>query len=606
MTYELGCNHLGEGAYSFLVWAPFRKKVELSLVSPRKETLTMKRLDNGYFEAVISALPAAPRYLFILDGELMRPDPASRYQPEGVHHASQAIIHETFPWRDKDWCNPPLADYLIYELHVGAFTREGTFEAILFHLDYLRELGVTAIELMPVAQFPGHRNWGYDGVHPYAVQNSYGGPEGLKKLVDGCHRAGLAVILDVVYNHLGPEGNYLCDFGPYFTDRHQTPWGLALNFDGPRSDEVRRFFIDNALYWIDHFHFDALRLDAVHGIFDFSARHILLDLGEQVADRATRPAYLIAESDLNDVRLINPPAIGGFGLHAQWLDDYHHALHSLLSGERQGYYLDFGSTDHLAAALEQGYVYSGRYSRYRQRQFGNYAGERPAGQFVVFAQNHDQVGNRACGDRLAGSLSLAQLKIAAAMVLLSPYLPLLFMGEEYGEPAPFQYFIDHQDEALLQEVRIGRRREFAAFGWQKELPDPKAEETFQGSLINLELRHRDRHRELFAFYRRLIELRRNHPVLRTPDRSGISVVSDPQRRTLTMRRRKWGRHLFYAVNFSDAEQPVATGLPGSWRLLVTTLAQENPANEENRNMESGLSLPPRSFFLYEKNRGMIR
>jgi maltooligosyltrehalose trehalohydrolase len=596
--YDLGANHLGEGAYSFLVWAPFRKQVELRLLSPREETIMMKPLVNGYFEAVVSALAAAPRYLFILDGELARPDPASRFQPDGVHNASQAVIHENFPWRDEEWRNPPFADYLIYELHVGTFTPEGTFEGILSRLPYLLELGVTAIEIMPVAQFPGKRNWGYDGVHPYAVQNTYGGADGLKALVDGCHRAGLAVILDVVYNHLGPEGNYLCDFGPYFTSRYQTPWGQALNFDGPQSDEVRRFFIDNALYWINDFHIDALRLDAVHGIFDFSARHILLELTDEVEARAARPAYLIAESDLNDVRLINPRAIGGYGLKAQWLDDYHHALHTLLTDEKQGYYLDFGSPGHLAAALEQGYVYSGQYSPYRQRHFGNSARERPARQFVVFSQNHDQVGNRAHGDRLSRHLPVAKLKIAAAMVLLSPFIPLLFMGEEYGEQAPFLYFIDHLDGALAEAVRQGRREEFAAFAWQGEVPDPQAEETFTRSAPDIELRHRGWHQELFAFHRQLIELRKRHPVLRTPDNKSLVTVSDPARRTLTMLRKKWGRRLFYAINFSDEPQPIATGYAGAWKLLVTSLLEE-PSSTETRNIEAGLTLPPHSFFLYE-------
>jgi maltooligosyltrehalose trehalohydrolase len=599
--YELGATHLGNGVFSFLVWAPSRSRVELQLLAPRSQKVAMKQLADGYFEAVLSDLAGAPpRYFFVLDGELVRPDPASHFQPDGVHQASQAVLHDHFAWQDDEWRNLPFAEYIIYELHVGTFTPEGTFAAILPRLEYLRhELGVTAIEIMPVAQFPGARNWGYDGVHPYAVQNSYGGPEGLKTLVDECHRAGLAVILDVVYNHLGPEGNYLCDFGPYFTSRHQTPWGSAINFDGPLSDGVRRFFIDNALYWIDKFHFDALRLDAVHSIFDYSARHILLELNDQVKTRATRKAYLIAESDLNDARLISPWRLGGYGLKAQWLDDYHHALHGLLTGEDQGYYLDFGSTEQLAAALRNGYVYSGQYSRYRQRCFGNSARERPARQFVCFSQNHDQVGNRAGGDRLASSLPAAKLKIAAAMVLLSPYIPLLFMGEEYGETAPFQYFIDHLDGGLVEAVRQGRQQEFAAFAWQEKVPDPKAESTFARSRIDLELRLHHDHQELFAFYRRLISLRQKHPVLRTPDKAGLEVVTDPERRTLTMLREKWGRQLFYTVNFHEQEQPVTSGLPGSWRLLLSSPAQEGQAALESRNIEGELLLPPHSFFLYE-------
>jgi maltooligosyltrehalose trehalohydrolase len=599
--YELGANHLGKGAYSFLVWAPFRKTVELSLLAPRKQTVAMRRREDGYFEAVVSGLEGEPpQYVFVLDGELIRPDPVSHFQPEGVHQPSQAVIHEKFEWRDEGWWNLPLAEYLIYELHVGTFTPEGTFEAVLPRLKYLREeLGVTAIEIMPVAQFPGTRNWGYDGVHLYGVQNSYGGPEGLKSLVNGCHEAGLAVILDVVYNHLGPEGNYLCDFGPYFTSRHQTPWGSAINFDGPHCDEVRRFFVDNALYWIDKYHIDALRLDAVHSILDFSANHILRELKDEISTRATRKAYLIAESDLNDVRLINPRNMGGYGLKAQWLDDYHHSLHALLTGEKQGYYLDFGTTVHLASSLENGFVYSGQYSRHRHRSFGNSSRTRPARQFVVFSQNHDQVGNRALGDRLSQNLSLAKLKIAAAMVLLSPYIPLLFMGEEYGETAPFQYFIDHLDDDLAKAVGQGRREEFAAFDWREEVPDPKAESTFTRSKLDFELRHRDWHGELFRFYRELIQLRKSHPVLRTPDKSGLEIASDPERATLTMLRTKWNRRIFYAVNFNDTEQPVTSGLAGSWRLLISSPAQEGSAPPESRNIEGELTLPPHSFFLYE-------
>jgi maltooligosyltrehalose trehalohydrolase len=599
MVEKLGANHLGNGTYHFLVWAPLRKEVVLSLLTPRKETLAMAPRDRGYFEAMVSGLDKPPRYLFILGGELSRPDPASRFQPDGVHQASQAVCHEDFPWDDEEWLNPPFADYLIYELHVGTFTPEGTFEAIIPRLDYLKEeLGVTAIEIMPVAQFPGGRNWGYDGVYPFAVQNTYGGPEGFKRLVAACHRAGLAVILDVVYNHLGPEGNYLSDFGPYFTPKYRTPWGMAINFDGPDSDEVRRFVIDNALSWINDFHIDALRLDAVHGIFDFSARHILLELNDEVAARATHRAYLIAESDLNDVRLINPREIGGYGIEAQWLDDFHHAVHTLLTGESQGYYRDFGSIADLAAALENGYVYDGRYSLFRRRRFGNSSRERPAGQFVAFSQNHDQVGNRAQGDRLSNNLSPAKLKIAAALILLSPYVPLLFMGEEYGETAPFQYFVSHGDKELAEAVRRGRREEFSEFAWGEDLPDPQAESTFARSRLNPELRHEGWHRELFGFYRRLIDLRKRHPLLRHPDKSNLEVAADNTRRTLRMRRRQWGRQLFYTVNFDERPQPAAAGLPGTWRLLISSPEPEAAASEL-RNLEGPLELPPHSFFLYE-------
>jgi maltooligosyltrehalose trehalohydrolase len=359
---------------------------------------------------------------------------------------------------------------------VGTFTPEGTFEAIIPHLDELRELGITAVELMPVAQFPGTRNWGYDGVYPFAVQNSYGGPEGLKRLVNACHGRGIAVVLDVVYNHLGPEGNYLWDFGPYFTDRYKTPWGSAINFDGPHSDPVRRLFIENALYWVTEFRMDGLRIDAVHGILDFSAYPFLEELASAVhekAERLNRRVYVIAESDLNDTRVIRSRELGGYGLDAQWNDDFHHALHTLLTEDQTGYYQDFGRLGDLVKAFREGFVCSGQYSSYRRRRHGNSSRDIPAGCFVVFAQNHDQVGNRMRGERLSQLVCRERMKLAAGVVFLSPFIPLLFMGEEYGETAPFPYFISHSDADLVEAVRRGRREEFAAFGWSQEPPDPQ-------------------------------------------------------------------------------------------------------------------------------------
>jgi maltooligosyltrehalose trehalohydrolase len=412
---------------------------------------------------VVQGVKPGTRYFYRLDGNTERPDPASKFQPEGVHGPSQ-VIDPHFVWEELHWSGIPFSHYVLYELHVGTFTAQGTFDAIVPHLDELKDLGITSIEIMPVAQFPGDRNWGYDGVYPGAVQNSYGGPEGLKRLIDACHQRGLAVTLDVVYNHLGPEGNYLCDFGPYFTDRYHTPWGAAINFDGPDSDAVRRFFIENALSWVTEFRLDALRLDAVHGIFDFSALHFLQELAAAVheqAERLNRRIYVIAESDLNDVRLVSSPELGGYGLDAQWNDDFHHALHTLLTGERTGYYEDFGRIQDLAKAFAEGFVYSGAYSPARRRRHGNTSKDLAADRFVVCAQNHDQVGNRLKGDRLSALVSFEGLKLAAAVVLLSPFIPLLFMGEEYGETAPFPYFVSHSDPDLIEVVRRGRRAEFA-------------------------------------------------------------------------------------------------------------------------------------------------
>lgn len=485
MTYRynvsLGATYLGDGRCRFRVWAPLADSVAVHIVAPRERLEPLARGERGYYYGELEGVEPGNLYLYLLDGRKERPDPASRYQPQGVHGPSQVVDPHAFAWSDSCWFGPAQQELIFYELHVGTFTLEGTFDAMIPHLEGLRELGVTAVELMPVAQFPGSRNWGYDGVYPFAVQNSYGGPEGLMRLVDACHRCGLAVFLDVVYNHLGPEGNYLGDFGPYFTDRYRTPWGLALNFDGADSDEVRRFFIENALYWLTEFHIDGFRLDAIHAITDKGALPFLEELAAAVhrrAERLGRRVYVIGESDLNDPRVIQPRVVGGYGLDGQWSDDFHHALHSLLTGERSGYYQDFGKLVHLARAFREGYVYTGQYSAYRRRQHGDWPRLCDACQFVVFAQNHDQVGNRARGERLSTLVSFDGLKLAAGMVLLSPFVPLLFMGEEYGETAPFLYFTSHSDPTLVEAVRKGRLEEFAAFGCEDEVPDPQDEATF--------------------------------------------------------------------------------------------------------------------------------
>jgi len=454
-TLDLGANVTYQGT-RFNVWAPKVSSISLKVVGDPNE-IPMNPETRGYFTTFLVNAGAGTKYTYLLDGTEQRPDPVSRFQPEGVHGPSEVVDPNNFPWEDHAWKGIPLERLILYEIHTGTFTREGTFEAIIPLLDYLRnDLGVTAIELMPVAQFPGERNWGYDGTYLYAPQNSYGGPMGLKRLINVCHQKGLAVILDVVYNHLGPEGNYLGNYGPYFTNRYRTPWGPAVNFDGPESDEVRRFIVDNALYWVTEYHIDGLRIDAIHGIFDFSAQHILYDIREAVHRQAMtlgRPIWVIAESDLNDVRVIDPPSKGGFGLDAQWNDDFHHCLHTLLTGEQNGYYQDFGKIQQLGKALREGFVYSGQYSPFRKRRHGNSSKHLPPKKFVIFSQNHDQVGNRAKGDRLSTLVSFEALKLAAGMLLLSPNIPLLFMGEEYGEEAPFQYFVSHSDPELMGEKK---------------------------------------------------------------------------------------------------------------------------------------------------------
>ena len=426
----LGAVPLGRGRCAFRVWAPACQRVEVCLLGPAARRVPLVADLAGYHAGIFEDVPPGTDYLYRLDDRVERPDPASRWQPQGVHGPSR-VLDPTFPWSDSAWRGLPLRDYVLYELHVGAFTREGTFDGVAARLDELKELGVTAVELMPVAQFPGARNWGYDGVYPFAVQESYGGPAGLKRLVDAAHARGLAVVLDVVYNHLGPEGNYLGEYGPYFTDRYRTPWGSALNFDGAESDEVRRYFIENALYWQTEFHLDGLRLDAVHAIRDFSATPFLEELAEQCRRRAEalrRPFRLIAESDMNMARHILPRALGGFGLDAQWSDDFHHCLHALLTGERDGYYADYGGVGQLAKVWREGYAYTGEHSCFRRHRHGSSPRANAFEQFVVCAQNHDQVGNRMLGERFGALLSFERQKLAAGALLLSPFVPLFVHG----------------------------------------------------------------------------------------------------------------------------------------------------------------------------------
>jgi maltooligosyltrehalose trehalohydrolase len=525
---------------------------------------------SGVFETVVPGVGPDTDYFYRLDGERDRPDPVSRWQPGGVHGPSR-VVDRRFDWTDGAWRGIDTADLILYELHVGSFTAEGTFDAAAQQLDYLRELGVTAIELMPVAEFPGRRNWGYDGVHPFAAQSSYGGPRGLKRFVDAAHGAGLAVVLDVVYNHLGPEGNYLAEFAPYFTDRYSTPWGKAINFDGPESDGVRRYFIDNALYWISEFHIDGLRLDAVQMIFDFGARHFLAELGAAVHDQGAaldRRVQVIAESDLNDPRLVRGPQVHGFGLDAMWNDDFHHAVHVALTGERSGYYVDFGGDDAIRRVMAERFVLDGRHSEYRRRRHGAPASDVAADRFVVFIQNHDQVGNRAAGERLAGLVSPEQQKLAAALLFLSPYIPLLFMGEEYGETRPFLYFVDHGDRELREAVRRGRRREFERFDWQGPIPDPAAAETFERSRFDPAKAGRSPHRELLALYTDLIRTRREEPALR-PGRASCGVEGDPG--WLTLRFESDGSELLAAFNLTGEAASIEAAVGGgAWRRRLAT------------------------------------
>ncbi|HEX8356695.1 MAG TPA: malto-oligosyltrehalose trehalohydrolase, partial [Segetibacter sp.] len=493
-------------------------------------------------------------YKIILDGEKELPDPASQSQPEGVHGPSLAVQHHNFKWSDNDWKNLPLEEYVLYELHAGTFTASGTFSALEEKLDYLIELGINAIEIMPVAQFPGGRNWGYDGVFPYAVQSSYGGVEGLKNFTNACHKKGLAVILDVVYNHLGPEGNYLGSFGPYFTDKYNTPWGNAINFDDEWCDGVRSYFIENVLMWFRDYHIDALRMDAVHAIKDFSPTHILREIKLEVNKlmAATgRRHYLIVELDLNDNRFINPLEEQGFGMDAQWVDEFHHALRVTAGEARSGYYSDFNGLSHLAKSYRDAYVFDGIYSSHRKKIFGIKAENNPGKQFIVFSQNHDQTGNRMLGERTSTLVSFEMQKLMAGAVMVSPFLPMLFMGEEYSEPHPFLYFVSHTDPALAEAVRKGRKAEFAAFHSQGEAPDPVAEETFKESKLQWELLEQEPHKTMFAYYKALIALRKSEPALSNLNRNQVNAEENVEMQTLKLHRWHEEEHVFCLMNFSS-------------------------------------------------------
>jgi len=569
--HRLGATPLPNNRCHFRVWAPLSQEVHLHLLAPHERLERMTARAAGYYDLTVENAVPGTRYRYRLDSGGEFPDPASSFQPEGVFGPS-AVVAPDFGEDEGGWSGLPLERFILYEIHVGTFTREGTFDAIIPHLDDLADLGVTAIELMPVAQFPGGRNWGYDGVLPFAVQNTYGGPEGLRRLVAACHRRGMAVALDVVYNHLGPEGNFLPKFGPYFTDRYKTPWGPAINFDDAHSDEVRAFFIENAVRWIREYHIDALRLDAVHAIMDHSAVNFLEELAEHVHEegaRQNRRVYVIAESSLNDTRLIRPRELGGYGLDAQWNDDFHHALHTLLTRECNGYYVDFGRFEQLGRAFSEGFVYSGQPSRYRGRRHGRSSKEIPASKFVVYAQNHDQIGNRMMGERLSRLVSRESFKLAQCAVLLAPFIPLLFMGDEYGEPAPFQYFVSHSDPQLAEAVRRGRMQEFAKFHWQGDPPDPQSSDVFEACRLHHDLRRRHPHQALFNFHRELIRLRTKIPALGHLSKEEMDVSCLEQLQILLVRRWRDASEVLIILNFNDGFVRLGQEMPaGTWRTLL--------------------------------------
>ncbi|MEP9411974.1 MAG: malto-oligosyltrehalose trehalohydrolase [Candidatus Brocadia sp.] len=609
---DIGATVIDKEKACFRVWAPKVDLLSVCVISQKgeKAIFTLEKDHRGYFSGTVNGVSGGDRYFYVLNNTIERPDPASRFQPEGVHGPSQVIDPGSFVWTDDAWKGVPLKNFIIYELHVGTFTEEGTFQSIIPYLDYLQELGITAIELMPVAQFPGNRNWGYDGAYPFAPQNSYGGPDGLKTLINACHKKGFAVILDVVYNHLGPEGNYLNCFGHYFTDRYKTPWGDAINYDGPYSDGVRKFFIDNSLYWIIEYHIDALRVDAVHGIFDFSAKHFLQELTETIHRHTIAPGRnvsVIAESDLNDVKVINSPENGGYGFDAQWNDDFHHAIHTLITGETKGYYEDFGKITHMEKAFREGFVYSGHYSGFRKRRHGSSSRDVAAHRFIVFSQNHDQVGNRMLGERLSNLVSFETLKLAAGAVLLSPFIPLLFMGEEYGEDAPFLYFVSHSDPALIEAVREGRKKEFDGFKWQGEPPDPQSAETFLKSKINWEKRNEGNHKVLIDFYKNVITIRKTIPALSHLDKNCLYVNGLENEKIVFMRRWKDFDHVFLIFNFNSADMKlVPSGIEGRWNKVLDSSEKvwNGPGALLPDELNSGKEIIIRgqSFVMYRKGK----
>lgn len=564
----IGVNFNGSQA-EVRVWAPRAKEVHMMINNV--PSVPLQPAGYGYWETSTDLIHPGDIYHFSLDGKTY-PDPASLSQPGGVHGGSQVIDLDAFQWTDQRWKNPPLEQYIFYELHTGTFTGEGSLKAVEEKLDHLAELGITAIELMPVAQFPGARNWGYDGVFPFAVQSSYGGADALKHLVDSCHKKNLAVVLDVVYNHLGPEGNYLELYGPYFTDKYKTPWGKAVNFDDAECDAVRNFFIENVLMWFRDFHIDALRFDAIHAVKDLSPVHIMQEIRQYTdawMQHSGKTHYLIIECDLNDPRFINPPAIGGYGMDAQWCDEFHHALRVSAGEEREGYYSDFNGIAHLAKSYRDAYVYDGQYSAHRHKTFGIPAKGNEGKQFVVFSQNHDQVGNRALGERSTVLFGTEKQKLMAAAVMLGPYLPLLFMGEEWGETNPFLYFIDHSDPSLIAAIRKGRQEEFKHFHTGKQVPDPASPETFLRSKLQWNLLEKKAHQQLFTYYKTLICLRKKIPVLREPDRERLEVTAYEENDLLLLHRWDENEHVLIFLNFSDSAQAVKIpGFKAQWKVLL--------------------------------------
>ena len=606
---SLGVTFSSTNQADVLLWAPTPKQVAIKLTES-SEVIPLNKEELGYWSLTTPKIKPNASYTFVLDDEKECQDPASLAQPDGIEGPSKAIDTTSFHWEDQNWDTPALENYLLYELHVGTFTPEGTFAAVEEKLDYLKALGVNAIEIMPVAQFSNARNWGYDGVFWYAVQDSYGGASGLQHLVNACHYRGISVVLDVVYNHFGPEGNFLEHYGQYLTDKYHTPWGNAVNFDDAWCDGVRRHVLENAIMWFRDFHIDALRLDAVHALKDCSPVHILQELKQQVdrlMEMTGRRHYLMVECDLNDPKFIKPLSEQGYGMDAQWIDEFHHSLRVTVGEKPTGYYADFDGISNLAKSFRDAYVYDGQFSEVRQKLFGYKAEANPGSQFIVFSQNHDQVGNRKQGERSSVLYSYDTLKLMAGAVLVSPYIPLLFMGEEWGETSPFLYFANVSEPKLARQIKQGRKDEFSTSKSTKEVPDPDTEDTYQQAKLHWDLIQQEPHQKLLRYYQTLIALRQQLPALHNLNRQELEVTTCDEQQTLLLHRWHDDQHVLCLMNFSKKTQDVTISISAStmhWEKLIDSSDQQwqlktgsSKAPDSLENSTS-VTLPAESFVIY--------
>ena len=571
---RVGANYQGNSTCGFTVWAPKLSEVKLMLTK-ENEKLTMTNNGHGYWTLRVNGVKPGTNYMYELDGEVIKPDPASHFQPNGVFGSSEVINHEAFTWLDSDWIGLDIEELIFYEIHVGTFTPEGTFKASITRIKELSESGVNAIELMPISQFSGSRNWGYDGVFPYAVQNTYGTPNDLKEFVSECHKNGVALFIDLVYNHIGPEGNCLNDYAPYFSATRMGRWGPRINLDGACSDSVRNFFLENTLYWLSRYHIDGVRFDAVLAMPDTSPTNFFQELTNAVQENASKSGkklHLIAElGGYNEPKILAPIEKGGFGFDAQWLEDYHHALFTLLTGEREGYYRNYGSMQDMIEALSDAYLYvgidGGELSFRRRAPDESYRGI-AANKFIVFSQNHDQIGNRLLGDRLTSIAGFEAAKLSAGMVLLSPYVPLLFMGEEFGETASFMFFTDYQSSELKEAVKMGRKKEFAQFHWEGRVPDPQSIITFEQSRINWQLRYLDIGKKIGDYYRALIKLRKNLQLFHSKANRQIQFLKEESGKLLFIEKRNQDSEAITIANFDKKSKGFTFPFKGFFRKIL--------------------------------------